>query len=356
VVLDPGVLLAELESLQQRGIDTSNLLISNRAHMVMPYHLVLDRLQEEHRGPARIGTTGRGIGPAYADKVTRDALRVADLMALDSFRGKLGRVLEIKNAALTRIYGQKPFELEPMMEEFAGYADRLRPYVREVGPIVSEAIEAGKNVLLEGAHGTMLDPDHGTYPYVTSSSPTVAGLCLGAGVPPTKLSDAIGVYKAYTTRVGAGPMPTELTDEVGGQLRERGYEFGTTTGRPRRCGWFDAVVGRHSARVNGFTSLAVTKLDVLDPFPELKICVAYRLDGREIDYLPGAPEELSRCQPVYETLEGWQTALPAARSVEELPAAAVAYLARIEQLVGVSVDMVGVGAGREEVIVRRELF
>jgi adenylosuccinate synthase len=350
------VLLAELESLQRRGIDTSNLIISNRAHMVMPYHLVLDRLLEERRGPARIGTTGRGIGPAYADKVARDALRVADLMDLDSFRAKLRRVLSLKNEVLTQIYAQKPFELDQMIDEFAGYADRLRPYVREVGPVVSAAVEGSKNVLLEGAHGTMLDPDHGTYPFVTSSSPTVAGLCLGAGVPPTKLDDAIGVYKAYATRVGAGPMPTELMDEAGQRLRERGHEFGTTTGRPRRCGWFDAVVGRHSTRVNGFTSLAVTKLDVLDPFQELNICVAYMLEGREIDYLPGDPEELARCQPVYESLEGWQTALPAARSLEELPPAALGYLSRIEQLIGVKVDMVGVGAGREEVITGREYF
>jgi adenylosuccinate synthase len=356
VVLDPGVLLAELDSLQQRGVDISNLLISNRAHMVMPYHLVLDRLLEERRGAARIGTTGRGIGPAYADKVARDALRVADLMDLDIFRAKLGTVLSMKNAQLTQLFAHTPFDLDEMIREFAGYADRLRPYVREVGPVVSAAIEGGKNVLLEGAHGTMLDPDHGTYPYVTSSSPTVAGLCLGAGVPPTKMDDAIGVYKAYTTRVGAGPMPTELTDEVGQRLRERGHEFGTTTGRPRRCGWFDAVVGRHSTRVNGFTSLAVTKLDVLDPFQELKICVAYELDGREIDYLPGDPEELARCRPVYESLDGWQAELPAARTLAELPPAALRYLSRIEQLVGVKVDMVGVGAGREEVITSREFF
>ena len=356
VVLDLSVLLTELESLQRRGVGTSHLLISSRAHMVMPYHLLFDRLQEEQRGAARIGTTGRGIGPAYADKVTRDALRVGDLLDLDSFRTKLERVLALKNAVLTGVYGHEPLQLDELMPEFAGYAERLMPYIREVNPVISHAIEEGKNILLEGAHGTMLDADHGTYPYVTSSSPTVAGLCLGAGVPPTKLDEAVGVYKAYITRVGSGPMPTELTDEVGQEIRDRGHEFGTTTGRPRRCGWFDAVVGRHSAQVNGFTSLAITKLDVLDPLPEIKICVAYRLDGIQIDYVPGDPADLARCQPVYESMEGWRSSVAAARSMEELPPAAARYLARLEHLLGVKMDMVGVGAGRDEVIRRRELL
>lgn len=356
VVLDPAILLDELDTLQARGVSTSGLLISNRAHLVMPYHLVLDRLQEEDRGAARIGTTGRGIGPAYSDKTARCGLRVGDLLDLEAFRAKLGQALQVKNAVLTRVYGEKPYELAPMLDAFAGYAARLRPYVREVGPIVSDAVRRKKNVLLEGAHGTMLDPDHGTYPFVTSSSPTVAGLCLGAGVPPTALDAAVGVYKAYVTRVGGGPMPTELKGEVGDHIRDRGHEFGTTTGRPRRCGWFDAVAARHVARVNGFTSVALTKLDVLDELPEVKVCVAYRLDGREIDYVPADAADLARCEPVYETHEGWRSSTTSARTMEELPGATVRYLLRLEELLEVSVDMVGVGAERAQIIQRRELF
>lgn len=356
VVLDPAILLEELDGLVQRGVDISGLVISNRAHMVMPYHLLLDRLQEEGRGAGRIGTTGRGIGPAYMDKTSRDGLRVGDLMDIDGFRVKLERVLAAKNSLLTKVYGVEPYELDSMLEAFAAYADRLRPYVKETGPIVFEAVRQKRNVLLEGAHGTMLDPDHGSYPYVTSSSPTVAGLCLGAGIGPTQLDVAIGVYKAYCTRVGGGPMPTELKDETGDRLRERGYEFGTTTGRPRRCGWFDAVAGAHAARVNGFNSIAVTKLDVLDDLPEIKICVAYRLGGKEIDYVPGDAEELDRCQPVYETMDGWKSSISEARSFGELPEAATRYLARLQELLGVEVDVVGVGASRKQVICRRELM
>ena len=356
VVLDPGILLEELDGLHQRGVSTSGLVISSRAHMVMPYHLLLDRLQEEGRGAGRIGTTGRGIGPAYMDKTSRDGLRVGDLLDLERFRTRLERVLTMKNALLTKVYGVEPYQLDPMMEAFSGYAARLRPYIRETGPIVFEAVRQQENILLEGAHGTMLDPDHGTYPYVTSSSPTVAGLCLGAGIGPTLLDVAVGVFKAYTTRVGGGPMPTELQDEVGDRLRERGHEFGTTTGRPRRCGWFDAVAARHSVEVNGFNSIAVTKLDVLDDLAEIKICVAYWLGGQEIDYVPGDPEDLDHCQPVYETLEGWRSSIAGVRKFEGLPSAAARYLARLEELLGVEVDVVGVGASRGEVICRRDLL
>ncbi len=356
VVLDPGILLEELDGLQQRGVSISGLVISNRAHMVMPYHLLLDRLQEEGRGAGRIGTTGRGIGPAYMDKTSRDGLRVGDLLDLGRFRTRLERALALKNALLTKVYGVDPYQVEPMMASFAEYAARLRPYIKETEPIVRDALREKKNVLLEGAHGTMLDPDHGTYPYVTSSSPTVAGLCLGGGIGPAYLDVAVGVFKAYTTRVGGGPMPTELKDEVGDHLRNRGYEFGTTTGRPRRCGWFDAVSGRHLVAVNGFNSIAVTKLDVLDDMSEIKICVAYRLDGREIDYVPADPEDLDRCQPIYETVKGWGSSIAGARSFDSLPAEAVRYLSRLQELLGVEVDVVGVGASRSEVISRRDLM
>lgn len=356
VVLDPAILLEEIDTLQQRGVDTSGLVISNRAHMVMPYHLLLDRLQEEQRGAARIGTTGRGIGPAYADKVAREGLRVSDLLDLERFRIKLERVLTAKNAILTGVYGQTPYGFDVLFDAFATYAGRLRPYVKETGPIIFEAARQKRNVLLEGAHGTMLDADHGTYPYVTSSSPTVAGLCLGAGIGPTLLTDAVGVFKAYATRVGGGPMPTELTDATGDLIRERGHEFGTTTGRPRRCGWFDAVAARHAVQVNGFTSLAVTKLDVLDELPEVQICTAYKLDGRIIDFVPADPEDLARCEPAYETHPGWLSQISEARSPRELPRDATRYLDRLEGLLGVKIDIISVGAKRSEVIMRRDLM
>ncbi len=356
VVLDPAILLEEIDTLKDRGIDVSNLLISSRAHMVMPYHLLFDRLQEEQRGAARIGTTGRGIGPAYADKVAREGLRVGDLLDPATFRAKLERALAVKNAFLTCVYGQTPYSLDTLFDAFSGYAARLRPYITETEPVLFDAVKQRRGVLLEGAHGTMLDADHGTYPYVTSSSPTVAGLCLGAGLGPTLLTDAVGVYKAYATRVGGGPMPTELKDEMGDRIRERGGEFGTTTGRPRRCGWFDAVAAMHAARVNGFTSVAVTKLDVLDDLDELKVCYAYSLGGRQIDYVPADPEDLERCEPVYESLPGWKKSVSDARSMDDLPEAAVGYLARLEQLIGVPVDMVGVGARRDQIIVCRELM
>ncbi len=356
VVLDPAILLEEIDTLQQRGVNTSGLVISNRAHMVMPYHLLLDRLQEEQRGAARIGTTGRGIGPAYADKVAREGLRAGDLLDLETFRVKLERALSVKNALLKGVYDKTPYAFDVLFDAFAGYADRLRPYLKETGPIVFEAIRQNRNILLEGAHGTMLDADHGTYPYVTSSSPTVAGLCLGAGIGPTLLTDAVGVFKAYATRVGGGPMPTELKDATGESIRERGYEFGTTTGRPRRCGWFDAVAALHSVQVNGFTSLAITKLDVLDDLPEVKICTAYRLDDRLIDFVPADPEELARCEPVYEAHPGWLSTISQARSLSDLPAAAARYVERLEGLLGVKADIISVGASRTAVIMRRNLM
>jgi adenylosuccinate synthase len=356
VVLDPAILLEELDNLQQRGVSISSLVVSNRAHMVMPYHLLFDRLQEEQRGAAKIGTTGRGIGPAYSDKVAREGLRVGDMLNLDAFRVKLERALSSKNAILTKVYGQEGCNFDSLFDSFAGFAARLRPFVKETGPIIFEAAREKKNILLEGAHGTMLDADHGTYPYVTSSSPTVAGLCLGAGVGPTMLTDAVGVFKAYATRVGGGPMPTELTDGMGDLLRERGHEFGTTTGRPRRCGWFDAVAALHSVQVNGFTSIAITKLDVLDALPEVQVCTAYRLDGKEIQFVPADPGDLARCEPVYETHTGWMSPITETRGLDELPPAAIRYLGRLEELLGVRIDIISVGADRSQVTVRRDLM
>ncbi|MGI5836264.1 MAG: adenylosuccinate synthetase, partial [Chloroflexota bacterium] len=307
-------------------------------------------------GAGKIGTTGRGIGPAYADKTARCGLRAGDLLDLASFRVKLERALNQKNALISKVYGAEPYLLDKVLDEFTDYAARLKPYIQETGPIVSSAVRQNKNILLEGAHGTLLDPDHGTYPYVTSSSPTVAGLCLGAGLGPTALDVAVGVFKAYSTRVGGGPMPTELADQVGELMRARGQEFGTTTGRPRRCGWFDAVAAKHSVDVNGFNSIAVTKLDVLDELEEMKICIAYRLGDKEIDYVPADPEDYARCEPVFESHKGWMKPISTTRSFEELPPATLSYLSRLEQLMGVGIDFVGVGASRDEVICKRTLF
>src|SRR3954471_19164987 len=289
VALNPAILLEELDVLQGRGVKTDNLLISERAHLVMPYHLWLHRADEAGRGSQAIGTTGRGIGPCYVDKVARTGLRAGDLRDPARFREKLSFVIERKREILAAIPEAPAWDSAAVAEEYLGYAARLAPYVREVVPTVNAAVASGQIVLIEGAHGTLLDPDYGTYPYVTSSSPTVQGLCLGAGIGPSKLTKAVGVFKAYCTRVGAGPFPTELPDPLGEQIRERGQEYGTTTGRPRRCGWFDAVAGHHAVQVNGFDAIALTRLDILSAFHPLQICTAYELDGERIDHFPSIP-------------------------------------------------------------------
>jgi adenylosuccinate synthase len=351
VALNPQVLLEEMAALHARGVQTSNVLISERAHLVMPYHILLDNLQEQARGDSKIGTTGRGIGPAYSDKVGRVGLRASDLLDDAMLEERLGTAIERQNRILDRLYDAPPLNSSALFADYQALAARLKPQIGDPAPRLETAISAGQTILIEGAHGTMLDLDYGSYPYVTSSSPTIAGLLLGAGIGPRFLSTSLGVFKAYQSRVGAGPMPTELDDEIGEAIRRVGHEYGTTTGRPRRCGWFDAVAARHSVRVNGFDTLALTRLDILDSFETIKLCVAYELDGAPIVDFPARVEVLARCRPVYEELPGWRQPLTSAESWSDLPAAAQRYVERIAELLSVSVGVLGVGEDRAQSIV-----
>ena len=355
VVVEPEVLLKEIAELQSYKVDTNHLFISDRAHLVMPYHIALDGLEEDARGSAAIGTTRRGIGPVFADKIARQGIRCGDLLDKETLLVRLRSELERKNTLLTRVYGAKPFSLDEIYQQCCRWGERLAPFIRQTELMLDEALRKGALVLLEGAQGTLLDPDFGSYPYVTSSSPIAGGACVGAGISPNKVKRILGVFKAYTTRVGGGPMPTELKDETGDLIRERAKEYGATTGRPRRCGWFDAVAGRFSARLNGLTGVVLTRLDVLDILPQIKICVAYRLDGKVIDYFPSSTAALERCQPVYEDMEGWSTPISQARSFRELPAAARRYVKRLEELLDCPVDIISVGARREQTIVRKPI-
>jgi adenylosuccinate synthase len=358
VVVDPRVLLKEIEQLRERGIEPDNLVVSERAHMVMSYHPVFDRLEESLRGDDRLGTTWRGIGPAYADKVRRIGFRVGDLQKEVFLRKKLDFVVgQTKNPVLTGLYQEEPFDCAGMLEEYLGYAAALDPYIKDTYPIVQGALDRGKNILVEGAQATMLDLDYGTYPYVTSSNPTVGGSCTGSGVPPTKVDEVLLVAKAYTSRVGYGPFPTELTDQVGDQIRERGREFGTVTGRARRVGWFDGAVVRYAARVNGATSMALTKLDILDELAEIKICLGYDFRGKFHDHPMANISHLKHCEPRYETVPGWEQEIGACRAWDQLPAGCRAYVERLEEVCGVSIDLIGVGPHREQFVSRgRRLF
>jgi adenylosuccinate synthase len=349
VAVHPGLLVSELEELGAREIDTSGLRISTAAHLVMPYHQRLDQAEDAAREDRKIGTTGRGIGPTYVDKARRIGLRVGDLLDADHFRAKLRFVLERKGSELQAVGVQRP-DPGALADEYLALAEQLRPFIAETHPLVDEAVARGRQIVLEGAHATLLDLDHGTYPYVTSSSCTVAGLLQGSGIGPRRLTRAIGVYKAYTSRVGEGPFPTELFDEMGDRIRELGHEYGTTTGRPRRCGWFDAVAARHSSRLNAFDGIALTRLDLLTGFSEIQVCTAYDLDGQTIDYLPSQVETLERCRPVYETFPGWDEPLTGARGWQDLPANAQAYVRRLEVLLEAPVQLVGVGEAREEIV------
>jgi len=350
VVINPEVLIGEIEQLTKRGVDTSRLVVSDRANLIMPYHLLLDGLEEEARGGKALGTTRKGVGPAFTDKAARLGIRAGDLLDKEVLLERLRPIIDYKNTILTKVYGASPLSLDEVYTQYCQYGERLSPYIRETTIILEEALSRGELVLLEGAQGTLLDPDFGTYPYTTSSSPLAGGGCLGAGLSPRRIDRILGVFKAYCTRVGSGPMPTELKDETGDLIRERAHEYGTTTGRPRRCGWFDAVATRFSTRVNGFTGAAVTRLDILDILPSLKICVGYKLDGETIDYFPASVAALARCQPVYEELEGWQTPTSDIRSYDQLPAEARKYIARIEELAGCPVNLICVGPEREQVI------
>jgi adenylosuccinate synthase len=356
VVIDPKVLLAEMDGLAERGVEVSRLLISGDAHLIMPHHRALDRVVERYLGQARIGTTGRGIGPTYGDKVARTGIRAQDLLDPGILRQKLELALREKNQILVKVYNRKALDVDSVVEEYLTYAERLRPHIADTRAELWDALDAGAMVLMEGAQATMLDLDHGTYPFVTSSNPTAAGACVGTGIPPTAISRVIGVAKAYTTRVGSGPFPTELFDDAGMHLLKVGDEYGTTTGRERRCGWFDAVVGRYAVRVNGITDLVVTKLDVLSGLEKVPICVAYEVDGRRVDTMPTTQTDFHHARPVYEQMDGWWEDISKARSEADLPGNAQAYLARLEELCGTRISVIGVGPARDAVIVRRDLL
>jgi len=356
VAINPAVLNSEVDDLNARGIDTSKLLISDRAHLIMPYHIVIEGLEEDSLGDKAIGTTRKGIGPAFADKVARTGIRAGDLLDKAYLKDRLSLALEATNKMLTGMYGAKPLSFDDIYRQYCAYADRWTPYICDTSAVLAAAIEKNEPILLEGAQGFLLDPDFGTFPFTTSSSPTAGGACLGAGIAPNKISHIIGVFKAFQTRVGAGPMPTELNDEVGEAIRERGHEFGTVSGRPRRCGWFDAVAARLSARINGFTSIVVTRLDILDNMPELKICTGYKLDGKTIDYFPASIAALEKCQPVYESWPGWDKPTSDARKFKDLPPNAQHYVHRLEELLGCPASLISVGAHREQTIVRKSIF
>ena len=353
VVLDPKDLLSEIDNLSPRGVSFDNLKIDPRAHVVMPWHITLDGLSEKFRGNSDIGTTKRGIGPCYMDKYERCGIRVYDLVHPEVFAEKARMTGKLKNKIITEVYGGEPHDIEAIIKEYTEYGKRLAKYVDDVSVIVDEAAKANKTIMFEGAQATLLDIDFGTYPYVTSSHPLSAGVCVGTGVGPMIISNIIGVAKAYTTRVGKGPFPTELDDEIGETIRNKGGEFGTTTGRPRRTGWFDAVIVRHSVRVNGLSSLAINKLDTLGGIGDLKVCVAYKKpDGTVIENFPAALEELADCTPVYETLKGFDDDISACRSFDELPDACRKYIERLEELCDCHISMVGVGPDREQIIER----
>lgn len=353
VVLDPKDLLSEIDKLSPRGVSFDNLKIDPRAHVVMPWHITLDGLSEKFRGNSDIGTTKRGIGPCYMDKYERCGIRVYDLVHPEVFAEKVRMTGKLKNKIITEVYGGEPHDIEAIIKEYTEYGKRLAKYVDDVSVIVYEAAKANKTIMFEGAQATLLDIDFGTYPYVTSSHPLSAGVCVGTGVGPMIISNIIGVAKAYTTRVGKGPFPTELDDETGETIRNKGGEFGTTTGRPRRTGWFDAVIVRHSVRVNGLSSLAINKLDTLGGIGDLKVCVAYKKpDGTVIENFPAALEELADCVPVYETLKGFDDDISSCRSFDELPEACKKYIERLEELCDCHISMVGVGPDREQIIER----
>ncbi len=354
VVIDPTTLISEMDGLLERGVSLDRLLISDRAHLVLPFHAVLDKMDEGRRGEAGIGTTLRGIGPAYADKAARIGLRTADLLDEASLRQNLQRALGIKNDLLTKVYGEEPIELESLHQSLTEIADRLRPYIVPTEVIVQDALDAGQSVVLECAQGAMLDIDYGTYPFVTSSSPTAAGSCQGAGVAPNQVSQVLGVFKAYGSRVGAGPFPTELFDEVGSEIRERGREYGTTTGRPRRIGWFDGVAARQVVRLNGITDVALTLLDVLDVFDEIKVCTAYEYQGTRLHSVPARAETLAKMTPVYTTLPGWKTSTTHVRAAADLPREALDYIAFLESVLGTKISVAGVGPGRDALVHLRE--
>jgi adenylosuccinate synthase len=356
VVIDPAVLLAEIKGLNERGIDTSKLKISADAHIITSYHVMLDKTIERFLGKSKIGTTGRGIGPAYGDKVSRVGIRVQDLYDESILRKKVEGSLASKNQTLVKVYNRRAVDVEQIVIELLSYADKLKPYLANTSLLLHEALERGDNVLLEGGQGTLLDVDHGTYPFVTSSNPTAGGAATGSGIGPTKITRVIGIVKAYTTRVGEGPFPTELLDENGERLRQIGGEVGTTTGRPRRCGWYDAVVARYATRINGLTDFFLTKLDVLSGFKEIPVCVAYEIDGKRYDEMPMTQTQFHHAKPIYEMMPGWAEDISEARKFEDLPKNAQKYVEFLEKISGAPMSAIGVGQHRDATISRRDLI
>lgn len=355
VVVDPRVLLQELDTLEAKGAKIDHLFISDRAHIIMPYHVRLDELNEEASGANKIGTTKRGIGPCYADKINRVGIRAVDFLNMDIFAEKLKRFLEEKNQVITKIYGAEPLSYEKILADYTGYADRLRHRIIDSIPEINKALDEDKLVLFEGAQAMMLDINYGTYPYVTSSSPTTGGVTTGAGVSPRKITKGIGVMKAYTTRVGEGPFVTELNDELGEQLRQIGGEYGATTGRPRRCGWLDLVVGKYAVDINGLTDIVITKIDVLSGLDIVKICVAYEIDGKRYDYVPASTELLYKAKPIYEELPGWKEDISQMKTYDELPENCKNYIKRMEEILNCPISVVSVGPDRSQNIHIREI-
>ncbi|MBN1831513.1 MAG: adenylosuccinate synthase [Deltaproteobacteria bacterium] len=358
VVVDPAVLLEEIDQLKKKGIaiGPENLSLSEKAHLIMPYHKAIDLAREKAKGKDKIGTTGRGIGPCYEDKAGRIGIRAIDLLDLDSLKEKIESNLREKNFYLTEFFKAAPMEPKAIFDEYKNMAGILQPYISNVSVEIDQAINSGKSILFEGAQGTHLDVDHGTYPFVTSSNPVSGSVCAGAGVGPDKLHHIVGVVKAYTTRVGSGPFPTELEDETGEYIQERGAEFGATTGRRRRCGWLDLVMIRDSVRLNGLNSLSITKLDVLSGLKKLKICVEYELEGKRIDATPAGLKRLAQCIPIYEELPGWDDDISSARRIDDLPTEARSYLTRIVDITGIPLSIIGVGSGREETVLLENPF
>jgi adenylosuccinate synthase len=356
VVIDPAVLLIEIKGLNERGIDTSKLKISTNAHLITPYHRTIDKVSERFLGKSKIGTTGRGIGPAYADKINRIGIRVQDLFDPSILKQKIEAALHDKNQILIKVFNRKGITVDEVLDEYLGYAQVLKPYVADTALLLDQALKSGKNVLLEGSQGTLLDVDHGTYPFVTSSNPTAGGASTGSGVGPTKITRVIGILKAYTTRVGSGPFPTELFDADGDALRKIGGEVGVTTGRNRRCGWFDAPIARYAVRVNGLTDFFLTKLDVLTGWERIPVCVAYEVDGVRVEELPASQTDFHHAKPIYEYLPGWKENISTAKSVADLPNNAREYVKFLEKVSGAPISAIGVGPGRDETIVVRDLI
>lgn len=352
VVIDPKALFEEIDYLTSLGVEVTpeNLIISDRAHLIMPYHKVLDGIKEKARGKNDIGTTGKGIGPCYTDKMERSGIRVCDLMHREVFEEKLRDNVQFKNSIITKVFNGEALEFESIYNDYLTYAERMRPFVRDISVQVYDSIKAGKNVLFEGAQGTLLDIDYGTYPYVTSSNTIAGGVSNGVGIGPTMITNAVGIAKAYTTRVGKGPFPTELLEETGEWLRDKGHEYGVTTGRARRCGWLDLVILKSAARISGLTSFAVTKVDTLAGMEKIKVCVGYRFNGKIIDYVPASLEDLAKCEPIYEEFDGWDESIANARSYEELPENAKVYLSKIEEFTDTKVSIISVGPRRDQTI------